>query len=165
MPKKQKESKEEKKAAKKAKKLAKMQAKQQKGVEKLQTLGNQVPRPTVPEDAVLEFFDNPNEHPIRVLFETKEFTSMCPKTGQPDFAHVSIEYYPNRKCIESKSLKYYLQSFRNTGAFMEQLTGVIAGRLFTEAKPHYLRVDMLFEPRGGVYSVIRAEHGKKPEQE
>lgn len=107
--------------------------------------------PTRPEDAVLETFDNQHtENDYVVEFEVPEFTSLCPKTGQPDFARLSIVYIPDLKMIESKALKLFLFSFRNCGEFHEDVTNQIARRLYDVMKPKVLIVRGDFYPRGGI---------------
>lgn len=122
--------------------------------EHLEQLGSQKTKyPTKPEDAVLEVFDN--QHPGEVYLvpfiqERDEFTSLCPKTGQPDHAKMEIIYVPRVKMIESKALKLYLFSFRNTGEFHEDVCNRIANDLFKAMDPLYLRVYGDFAPRGGL---------------
>lgn len=99
----------------------------------------------------LELFDNP--HPGRdytITIRCPEFTSVCPKTGQPDFGEIEIEYIPDQKCIELKSLKYYLQSYRNEGIFYEKLTNDILNDLAGECRPRRMRITSRFTPRGGI---------------
>jgi len=107
--------------------------------------------PTCPEEAILETFDNkwPDRKYV-VEFEIPEFTSLCPKTHQPDFAKFSIAYIPDIKMIESKALKLYMFSFRNHGEFHEDVTNRIAYDLFEVMKPHILLVRGDFYPRGGI---------------
>jgi len=119
----------------------------------LSQLGSKTNYPQRPEDAVLETFDN--QHPgnlylVPFIQERDEFTSLCPKTGQPDHAKMEIIYVPNIKMIESKALKLYLFSFRNTGEFHEDVCNRIANDLFTLLEPKYLRVYGDFAPRGGL---------------
>lgn len=100
---------------------------------------------------LLEHF--PNASPdrfYRVAFNTAEFTSLCPRTGQPDFGHVSIVIVPADKCVESKSLKLYLFSFRDTGAFMETITNKIRDDLVAAIQPYGIAVEIFFNPRGGI---------------
>mgnify|MGYP001569785037 CR=1 FL=1 len=104
-----------------------------------------------PSGAMLETFHN--QHPTNdyaIPFECTEFTSLCPKTGQPDFATIQIVYVPNDLCIESKSLKLYLFAFRNHGAFHEDCVNQIANDIFEKIKPKYLRVFGNFTVRGGI---------------
>ena len=120
-------------------------------VDELTQLGENVSFPATPEDAVLECVDNPHLNvDYSVRFTCPEFTSLCPKTGQPDFAHLVIDYVPNRLLVESKSLKLYLQSFRNHGGFHEDCTVGIAKKLNEVASPIWLRICGLWYPRGGI---------------
>ncbi len=107
--------------------------------------------PFKPEDAILETFDNRwRGHKYVVELECPEFTSLCPKTGQPDFAKISIAYIPNRKLVESKSLKLYMFSFRNHGEFHEDVINRIAHDLYLKMLPYVLAVRGDFMPRGGI---------------
>jgi 7-cyano-7-deazaguanine reductase len=109
----------------------------------------------------IETFDNP--HPGRdylVTHAAPEFTSVCPKTGQPDFGEIEIEYIPDRLCVELKSLKLYLQGYRNVGAFYEDLVNRILDDLVAACKPRRMTVTGKFTPRGGIHSVIRAEYAR-----
>ncbi|MCD6035163.1 MAG: cyclohydrolase [Rickettsiales bacterium] len=126
-------------------------------------LGQQTPLPNSPEEAVLEAIPNP--HPgtnYVVRFTCPEFTSICPVTGQPDFAHIVIDYIPNKFLVESKSLKLYLGSFRNHGAFHETCTVDIAKRLEKELKPTWLRIAGYWYPRGGIPIDIFYQTGAAP---
>ena len=117
----------------------------------LTQLGEKVALPNTPAEAVIEVVDNPQsavDYCIR--FTAPEFTSLCPLTGQPDFAHLVIDYIPRLKLIESKSLKLFLGSFRNHGAFHEDCTVSIARRLAEEAQPTWLRIAGYWYPRGGI---------------
>lgn len=103
----------------------------------------------------------PNPHPQRdYLIETvcPEFTSMCPKTGQPDFGTLTILYRPNEKCFELKSLKLYLQKYRNVGAFYEDVTNRIFNDLLKVTEPRWLQIVAEFTPRGGIRTNITVEH-------
>ncbi len=114
-------------------------------------LGRPAPLPKSPEEAVLDTVPNP--HPGRlyaVRFTCPEFTSICPITGQPDFAHLVIDYVPEAAILESKSLKLYLGSFRNHGAFHEDCTLAIARRLADALAPRWLRIAGYWYPRGGI---------------
>lgn len=107
----------------------------------------------------------PNHHPERdytVTLTTHEFTSICPMTGQPDFATLTIRYIPDQRVVESKSLKLYLWSFRNEGAFMEHVTNVILDDLVGALDPRWCEVVAEFAVRGGIGITVRAEH-RKPE--
>lgn len=110
----------------------------------------------------LEFFDNP--HPDRdytITIRCPEFTSVCPKTGQPDFGTITIEYIPDQLCIELKSLKMYMQSYRNEGIFYERLTNDILDDLSNTSKPRWMKVTSHFTPRGGITTDICTEYHKE----
>jgi 7-cyano-7-deazaguanine reductase len=129
----------------------------------LTLLGHYTTAPTSPEAAVLERVPNP--HPgvqYLVRFAAPEFTSLCPMTGQPDFAHLVIDYAPGDWLIESKSLKLYLSSFRNHGAFHEDCTVSIGRRLAQEIKPKWLRIGGYWYPRGGIPIDVFWQTGKLP---
>ncbi len=114
-------------------------------------LGRPVAIPESPEAAVLDRVPNPHPGTLYVTrFTAPEFTSLCPVTGQPDFAHLVIDYVPGEWLVESKSLKLYLQSFRNHGAFHEDCTVAIAKRLAREIEPTWLRIGGYWFPRGGM---------------
>jgi len=109
--------------------------------------------------AEIETFDNP--HPNRnyaIRHVAPEFTSVCPKTGQPDFGTIEIEYVADDLCIELKSLKFYLQGFRNEGVFYEDLVNRILDDLVAALSPRTMKVTGSFTPRGGMHSVITAEY-------
>jgi 7-cyano-7-deazaguanine reductase len=111
----------------------------------------------------METFANPCPgRPYEIYFETQEFTCLCPMTGQPDFAHLAITYVPDKLCVETKSLKLYLWSYRNEGAFHEAVTNRILDDLAAALKPRWIRVEGDFLIRGGIRTVIAAEQGKKP---
>ena len=132
--------------------------------ENLTQLGRQTPTPASPEAALLERVANP--HPgLRycVRFTAPEFTSLCPLTGQPDFAHLVLDYVPDAWIVESKSLKLYLQSFRNHGAFHESCTLDIAQRIVTLLNPHWLRIGGYWYPRGGIPIDVFFQSGSPPE--
>jgi 7-cyano-7-deazaguanine reductase len=115
--------------------------------------------PAGPENAKLETF--PNRYDVRdylVEFDCPEFTSMCPITGQPDFAKIKISYVPDKRCIESKSLKLYLFSFRNTGMFHEEITNRILDDVVVACKPKWALVRGTMNPRGGITIDVRAEY-------
>lgn len=112
---------------------------------------------------ILEVFDNP--HPQRayeIEIECPEFTSVCPKTGQPDFGTLRFTYIPRASCVELKSLKLYLQQFRQEGIFYEDVTNRILDDLVSILQPQWMRLEAIFTPRGGIRSRITAEHGKAP---
>ncbi len=114
-------------------------------------LGRQTALPTSPEAALLERVPNPHpDTPYVARFTQPEFTSLCPVTGQPDFAHLVIDYVPNGWLVESKSLKLYLASFRNHGAFHEDCTVAIGKRIAALLDPHFLRIGGYWYPRGGM---------------
>jgi len=107
----------------------------------------------------LETFENPQpgrNYTIRI--EVPEFTCLCPKTGQPDFATLNIEYVPEQRCIELKSLKLYVWSFREEGAFHEAVTNRILDDLVQACDPRFMRLTAEFNVRGGIYTTVVAEH-------
>ena len=107
----------------------------------------------------IELFENPRiGREYTITIKCPEFTSVCPKTGQPDFGEIIIEYCPEKICIELKSLKYYLQSFRNQGIFYERLTNDILDDLSGTCKPRWMRVTSKFTPRGGITTDVTAEY-------
>jgi 7-cyano-7-deazaguanine reductase len=112
---------------------------------------------------LLETFPNP--HPDRayeVYHRVREFTSLCPITGQPDFAEIRLRYCAAERCIELKSLKLYLQGFRDEGMFYEDATNVIINELAACCLPRWMRIETRWNVRGGIHSTIIAEVGKKP---
>jgi 7-cyano-7-deazaguanine reductase len=114
-------------------------------------LGKHAELPQSPDEAVLERVPNPHaDTHFAARFTAPEFTTLCPVTGQPDFAHLVIDYVPDRWLVESKSLKLYLGSFRNHGAFHEDCTVAIGKRLAEFIAPHYLRIGGYWYPRGGM---------------
>jgi 7-cyano-7-deazaguanine reductase len=130
----------------------------------LSQLGQNVAAPTNPEEAVLERV--PSNHAgtdFVVRFTAPEFTSLCPMTGQPDFAHIVIDYVPDGWLVESKSLKLYLTSFRNHGAFHEDCTLDIAKRLVDLLAPKWLRIGAYWYPRGGIPIDVFWQTGAPPE--
>ena len=113
-----------------------------------------------PSRAALETFPNPKpEREYEIRFECPEFTCLCPMTGQPDFATIRIRYVPHELCVELKSLKLYLWSFRDEGHFHEAVTNQILDDLVGATKPRYMRVEGDFLVRGGIHTVVVAEHG------
>lgn len=111
---------------------------------------------------LLEVFENAYpERDYTVIHEAPEFTSLCPKTGQPDFATITIEYVPDLLCIELKSLKYYLQSFRNDGIYFESVTNRILDDLVEICRPRYMHITAEFNVRGGISSIIETEYSKE----
>ena len=130
----------------------------------LTQLGRPAAIPASPEDATLETFANPNVGAdFLVRFTCPEFTCLCPITGQPDFAHFVIDYVPAKLCVESKSLKLFLASWRNTGAFHESTTMTIAQRLITATAPKWLRVSGFWYPRGGIPIDVFFQTGAPPD--
>ena len=109
----------------------------------------------------LQTFPNPNpDRDYEISFEAPEFTCLCPMTGQPDFATIRIRYVPEAKCVELKSLKLYLWSFRDEGAFHEAVTNRIANDLIALLDPRYIEVEGDFYVRGGIKTKVRVEHRK-----
>lgn len=130
---------------------------------KLKQLGRKTALPTTPEKASLEKIPNPhNGTDYSVRFTCPEFTSLCPVTGQPDFAHIVIDYVPGKFILESKSLKLFLGSFRNHGDFHEACTVYIAKRIIAEIKPKWLRICGFWFPRGGIPIDVFYQTGKEP---
>ena len=107
----------------------------------------------------LETFDNPQTgRDYTIHITVPEFTCLCPKTGQPDFATLDIEYVPDRLCVELKSLKLYAWSYRDEGAFHEAVTNQILGDLVAAIHPRFMRLRAKFNVRGGIYTTVVAEH-------
>ena len=132
--------------------------------ENLTHLGAQSEIPASPEEAVLDAVPNPQRGADYVIrFTCPEFTSICPVTGQPDFAHLVIDYVPDASIVESKSLKLYLGSFRNHGAFHEDCTVAIAKRLEAALSPKWLRIGGYWYPRGGIPIDVFYQTGAPPE--
>lgn len=130
----------------------------------LTALGAQSAIPASPNEAVLEKVGNPHTDATYVTrFACPEFTSICPVTGQPDFAHLVIDYVPDAWIVESKSLKLYLGSFRNHGAFHEDCTVAIGKRICAEIAPRWLRIGGYWYPRGGIPIDVFWQTGKPPE--
>ena len=116
-------------------------------------------KPTAGPNKSLETFDNPapeSDYTIRI--HSPEFTCLCPKTGQPDFASITLSYVPDRLCVELKSFKLYLWSFRDEGAFHEAVTNRIRDDLVNAVSPRFLRVRAEFNVRGGIYTTVSCEH-------
>lgn len=126
----------------------------------LTQLGSQGTRyDQAPSCEVLETF--PNQYPGRdyeVVFDTDEFTSLCPKTGQPDFASLCIRYVPDQKCVESKSLKLYLFAYRNEGSFMETICNRVLEDLVGVTEPRSMTVEFDFKARGGITTRVRCHY-------
>ena len=130
---------------------------------KLTQLGHAVAQPDAPQKARLESVPNPHPDTDYVVrFTAPEFTTLCPITGQPDFAHFVIDYVPGKVLLESKSLKLYLNSFRNASGFHEATTLAIAKRILGAIKPRYLRIAGYWYPRGGIPIDIFWQTGKAP---
>ncbi|MEK6542201.1 MAG: preQ(1) synthase [Pseudomonadota bacterium] len=126
-------------------------------------LGQTSELPASPSDAALDYVANPRASELYLVrFAAPEFTSLCPVTGQPDFAHLVIDYAPRETIIESKSLKLFLGSFRNHAAFHEDCTVGIGRRLFDEMKPHWLRIGGYWYPRGGIPIDVFWQSGAPP---
>jgi len=107
----------------------------------------------------LETFDNPMpERDYTIRIDVPEFTCLCPKTGQPDFATFKIEYVADKQCVELKALKMYMWSFRDEGAFHEKVTNDILGDLVAATQPRFMRLTGNFNVRGGIYTTVVAEH-------
>ena len=126
-------------------------------------LGRAVAIPESPDKAVLDAVPNPHtDADFVVRFTAPEFTTLCPITGQPDFAHFVIDYVPGRQLLESKSLKLYLASFRNMAAFHEDCTVNIGKRVVSAIRPKYLRIAGFWYPRGGIPIDVFWQTGKLP---
>jgi 7-cyano-7-deazaguanine reductase len=130
------------------------------------------PRPTLPEQLPKFVVTRPTGHldtfasprpgrPFVVVFESEEFTCLCPLTGQPDFAKLRISYQPDQLCVESKSLKLYLWTYRDKGAFHEAVTNQVLDDLVTALQPQWVRVEGDFLVRGGIRTLVTAEHGTR----
>jgi 7-cyano-7-deazaguanine reductase len=134
------------------------------GYENLTQLGHAGKAPATPGEARLERVRNPRAGAAYVVrFTCPEFTSLCPLTGQPDFAHLVIDYIPRDWIVESKSLKLFLASFRNHGAFHEACTMMVATRLVEAAEPLWLRIGAYWYPRGGIPIDVFWQTGAPPE--
>ncbi len=130
----------------------------------LTQLGQQTPSPTSPETAQLERVPNPRpDARYLIRFTSPEFTSLCPLTGQPDFAHIVIDYVPGEWIVESKSLKLFLGSFRNHGAFHEACTMLVASRVVEITNPVWLRIGAYWYPRGGIPIDLFWQTGAPPD--
>jgi 7-cyano-7-deazaguanine reductase len=131
--------------------------------EMLTQLGHAASLPASPEEAILEHVPNPHPGTLYLIrFTAPEFTSLCPITAQPDFAHLVIDYVPGDRIVESKSLKMYLGAFRNHGAFHEGCTIDIAKRLVAEIAPQWLRIGGYWYPRGGIPIDVFWQTGEPP---
>lgn len=111
---------------------------------------------------VIEVFPNPFiKRSYEICIEAPEFTSVCPMTGQPDFGTIQIKYVPDKTCIELKSLKYYLQQYRNRGIFYEELTNRILDDLVASCSPKSMDICSIWQPRGGISTTVSVSHIKK----
>ena len=111
------------------------------------------------EKPTIELFENPRiGRDYTIITSVPEFTSMCPKTGLPDFGTITVEYIPDQLCIELKSLKYYMMDYRNKGVFYEKLTNDILDDLVDACKPKWMRVTSEFTPRGGITTDVVVEY-------
>ena len=120
--------------------------------------GGPLPQLASPDQAVLETFESPAQRDYEVTFSTKEFTSHCPVTRQPDFAEIIIRYTPERRCIESKSLKHYLGAYRNQAVFAEGIVNRILNDVVAAIAPRRATVIGDFSPRGGIGIRVEAKH-------
>ena len=116
----------------------------------------------MPKPDLLEFFDSPTDDPFVIEHVSEEFTSVCPKTGHPDFGNVTLRYQPAAVCVELKSLKLYYQSFRNEGIFYEAVTNRIRDDLASAMSPRWLQIVTDWKGRGGIKSRIIATYGDVP---
>jgi 7-cyano-7-deazaguanine reductase len=131
--------------------------------ERITQLGRKIEWPRSPDEARLEWVPNPHSGTLYVVrFTCPEFTSICPVTGQPDFAHLVIDYVPKERLVESKSLKLFLASFRNHGAFHEDCSLMIAERLEEVLEPLWLRLGGYWYPRGGMPIDVFYQSGEPP---
>ena len=111
------------------------------------------------QSKTLETFENPNpERDYVIHIDIPEFTCLCPKTGQPDFAVLNIEYIADKHCVELKALKNYIWSFRDEGCFHEAVTNKILDDLVVVTNPRFMRLEAVFNVRGGIYTTVVAEH-------
>lgn len=123
----------------------------------------------MPDTTLLETFEAPSDSPFVIEHTSEEFTSLCPMTGHPDFGYVTLRYVPKPAaeqgtCVELKSLKLYYQSFRNEGIFYEAVTNTIRDQLVELLNPAWLQIITDWKGRGGIKSIIRADHGDVPGQ-
>ncbi len=117
--------------------------------------------PSIPSKRLATFPNPTSRRDYRIHMEIPEFTCLCPQTGQPDFATLTLDYVPDRKCIELKSLKLYIWSYRNEGAYHEAVTNHILDDLAAAAQPRYMRLAAKFHVRGGIFTTVVAETHKK----
>jgi 7-cyano-7-deazaguanine reductase len=131
----------------------------------LTLLGNpQAAFPKTPQQSTLEAFPNPNtKRNFSIRIDCPDFTSLCPVTGQPDFAEIFVEYVPNVRCLETKSLKLYLAAYRNVHSFNEAVINRILDDLVVACHPRHMRVEGRFAARGGLALTVVAEHPQKTE--
>jgi 7-cyano-7-deazaguanine reductase len=130
----------------------------------LTQLGSQASLPASPDQAVLEVVPNPvTGEAYMARFVCPEFTTLCPITGQPDFAHLVIDYVPDQLLVESKSLKLFLGSFRNHGGFHEACTMLVAERFSAACRPQWMRIGAYWYPRGGIPIDVFWQSGPPPE--
>ena len=119
-------------------------------------------KPTAQPTKELETFENPNtKRDLHVHMQIPEFTCLCPKTGQPDFATLYLDYIPDKRCVELKSLKLYIWSFRSEGCFHEAVTNQILNDLVKATEPRFMRLTAKFFVRGGIFTNVTVEHKKK----
>ncbi len=118
----------------------------------------------MPDTSLLECFPSSSDVPFGIEHVSEEFTSVCPKTGHPDFGNVTLRYVPGDRCVELKSLKLYYQSFRNEGIFYEAVTNTIRDHLAAVMKPQWMQVITDWKGRGGIRSRIVASHGPVPSE-
>jgi len=115
-----------------------------------------------PPSSALETFANPApERDYTIRMSIPEFSCLCPKTGQPDFATLELEYVPDQRCVELKSLKFYIWSFRDRGAFHEAVTNEVLAALAAATAPRFMRLTARFNVRGGIYTTVVAEHRQR----
>ena len=119
--------------------------------------------PTAPSAAILETFANPAQRPYWIRFRSTDFTSLCPITGQADFAEIKIDYQPGDRCLETKSLKFYLASYRNERAFNEAVTNHILDDLVRACQPQRMIIEAAFAARGGISLTISATYPSEDE--
>ncbi len=131
---------------------------------RLKLLGHSETRvPATPSVAILETFENPAKRLYWIRFESADFTSLCPITGQADFAQITIDYQPAKRCLETKSLKFYLASYRNERAFNEEVTNHILDDLVRASRPRKMIVRAEFASRGGISLTVSATHPDEPD--
>ena len=119
-------------------------------------------KPTAQPSKDLETFENPNiKKDLHIHMQIPEFTCLCPKTGQPDFATLYLDYIPDKRCVELKSLKLYIWSYRNEGCSHEAVTNQILNDLVSATKPRFMRLTAKFFVRGGIFTNVTVEHKKK----